>query len=380
MPRYFLRLFFIAALFALFLGCSSGNSGTASVKEAVVRKELDAAEVNLFDLPTDSHQIELLQRRGFYLVTGVGACGVCHGNDPQNPLTKLTGGRVVHDQFGAVHAPNITPHKETGLGAWSVQDIIKVLRSAIDKDGFPLSLDVHRGFQWMVDADAKAIAVYLLSLEPEPGDVERRELTLFQRRRAGLISRHSDSAGYVPRLPETLSAEYGRYLSTNVGGCQYCHTGSGGVFSSPKTFAGGSSSITSKAEEVADVAESSTPTLDRLDAIDTSSPSRVSKKKSDGSISLKSDFWKTIKRAWSSAGTHDSVEISAELFPSGAPDIRGTSEAGLESWSEEEILHYLISGETPSGRAVSKEACPWNYYQRMTESDLKAIARYLKTL
>ena len=54
--------------------------------------------------------------RGRYLVT-VADCGSCHtvpGSDH-----AFAGGRPIETPFGTLAAPNITPDRETGIGAWT---------------------------------------------------------------------------------------------------------------------------------------------------------------------------------------------------------------------------------------------------------------------
>ena len=68
---------------------------------------------------------------------------------------------------GAV-APNITPHKKTGVGDWSVDEMVELLQSSYKPDGDNVQglmerIIVH-GYEHMTDEDLTAIAVYLRSL------------------------------------------------------------------------------------------------------------------------------------------------------------------------------------------------------------------------
>lgn len=107
--------------------------------------------------------------RGAYLVEGPGHCGECHS--PRDSLggiqeeRKLAGGPAPE---GDDTIPNITPH-ESGIGSWSVSDIVEALTS-----GYTPSFDVLGGSMTKVqenmarlsDADRRAIAVYLKSVPP----------------------------------------------------------------------------------------------------------------------------------------------------------------------------------------------------------------------
>ena len=45
-----------------------------------------------------------------------GDCASCHTADPAKPFA---GGKRIDTPFGAIYSPNLTPDRETGLGAWS---------------------------------------------------------------------------------------------------------------------------------------------------------------------------------------------------------------------------------------------------------------------
>src|SRR5882672_6630610 len=72
--------------------------------------------------------------RGEYLVTAVAACGNCHTpRDPANkpiPGMELAGGREFDIEPGHIVGPNITPDKETGIGGWTVGQIVGSMPTA----------------------------------------------------------------------------------------------------------------------------------------------------------------------------------------------------------------------------------------------------------
>lgn len=115
--------------------------------------------------------------RGAYLVNAVVHCGECH-----TPRDRAGG--LVKDMFlaGTVDgpegeiAPNITPHAETGIGEWSAEGIVTLLREGIKPDGDDVQglmyEAIEQGYQQMSQADLDAIAEYLLSIEPIENQVE----------------------------------------------------------------------------------------------------------------------------------------------------------------------------------------------------------------
>ena len=117
--------------------------------------------------------------RGAYLVEALAYCAKCH-----TPRTA-TGGLLVDRAYAGSEegpegesAPNITPDKATGVGAWSASDMIWYLQSGFEPDG-----DMAQGVMWEVteqgyqhlsERDLDAIAVYLQMLKPIEQFVGRR--------------------------------------------------------------------------------------------------------------------------------------------------------------------------------------------------------------
>jgi len=117
--------------------------------------------------------------RGAYIVEGLGHCGACH--EPRNLMgaversAGMTGAKV-----GDWFATNLTPNPETGLGTWSVDQVVAFLKTGgnarMVAEG-PMAEVVHNSLQYMTDDDLSAVAEYLKSLAAgrstasEPGPV-----------------------------------------------------------------------------------------------------------------------------------------------------------------------------------------------------------------
>jgi mono/diheme cytochrome c family protein len=106
--------------------------------------------------------------RGAYLVATVGRCGDCHtprnffgARDPARPLASTSAGP------GGKAVPNITPDPQTGIGKWSEEDIINLLKNGQEPDfdfvGGAMG-EIVRNTSRLDDADRRAIAIYLKSL------------------------------------------------------------------------------------------------------------------------------------------------------------------------------------------------------------------------
>jgi len=109
--------------------------------------------------------------RGAYLVTAAAHCAECHTpRDRLGGLQKnmhLAGTREGPD--GDV-VPNITPDKETGIGAWRESDLAYYLETGLRPDGDSagdLMADViDNGLRHLTKEDLRAIAAYVFSLAP----------------------------------------------------------------------------------------------------------------------------------------------------------------------------------------------------------------------
>jgi mono/diheme cytochrome c family protein len=108
--------------------------------------------------------------RGAYLVAAVGRCADCH--TPRNWLGARDRARAFSGASagpGGKAVPNITPDPETGIGKWSEQDIMNLLKDGQTPDfdfvGGAMG-EIVRNTSRLDEADRRAIAIYLKSLPP----------------------------------------------------------------------------------------------------------------------------------------------------------------------------------------------------------------------
>ena len=110
--------------------------------------------------------------RGRYLAS-IMDCNTCHTDgafvgkpDMKHPLAGSSIGHQVAG-LGTFWPPNLTPDRETGLGAWSVDDIVASLKEGRRPDGRVLAPAMPwRAYSNLSVTDARAIAAYLKSLPP----------------------------------------------------------------------------------------------------------------------------------------------------------------------------------------------------------------------
>jgi mono/diheme cytochrome c family protein len=101
--------------------------------------------------------------RGAYLVEGLGHCGACH--TPFNAFGASKADRYLQgNQIDYWTAPNITNDMQSGLGKWSVDDIVQYLKTGQTGTSLasgPMKDVIENSTSKMPDADLKAMAVYL---------------------------------------------------------------------------------------------------------------------------------------------------------------------------------------------------------------------------
>jgi mono/diheme cytochrome c family protein len=160
--------------------------------------------------------------RGSYLVNTIMTCGNCHS--PKGPPDKVagkdfSGGLRFDEPPFDVTAPNITQDKETGIGAWSDDDIKKLLRTGIPPNGVPIAVVMPTGFYDIIsDADMDAIVAYLRTLKPISNKVPD---PIYKMQTQRQVFPGAEKA-YTPEMAND-PAKKGFYLVT-IGHCMECHT------------------------------------------------------------------------------------------------------------------------------------------------------------
>ena len=158
-------------------------------------------------------------------LTVAGDCASCHTADPAKPFA---GGKRIDTPFGSIYAPNLTPDRETGLGAWSADEFYRALRFGVARDGsryypaFP-----YPNFTRLTRQDIFAIRAYLATLTPVSNPPRAPELRWpFNYR---VVMRGWNWLFFQPGIlmpDQQKSAEWnrGRYLVEGVAHCGACHT------------------------------------------------------------------------------------------------------------------------------------------------------------
>jgi mono/diheme cytochrome c family protein len=108
--------------------------------------------------------------RGKDLV-GIMDCTGCHTTGAlagqPDPAKFLAGSDIGFEipGLGIFYPPNLTGDVETGLGSWSAEDIVTLLRTGARPDGREVApIMAWRSYSTLTDADVQAVAAYLKSL------------------------------------------------------------------------------------------------------------------------------------------------------------------------------------------------------------------------
>src|SRR6201997_2565639 len=281
------------AVALIVLGASVGSSGSADLQ--------------------DFASIE----RGRYLAP-VADCGSCHtipGSDH-----PFSGGRPIETPFGTLLSPNITPDRDTGIGAWTADEFEAAVRHGRRRDGARLYPAMPFPYYTrMSREDVTAIRAYLKTVEPVRNAVRVNQLPFPLNIRLALLV--WDRLYFKPGEFEedtSKSKEWNRgaYLVQGPGHCGACHT--------PKGIG---------------IQEKS---------LDDSSTSYLA----GGAL----DAWY-------------------------APSLRGDLRTGLGTWTKEDIAAFLKQGHNRIGTAFgSMTEAINNSTSYLSDSDINAIATYLKSL
>ena len=158
-------------------------------------------------------------------LTEAGDCASCHTADTAKPFA---GGKRIDTPYGGIYSPNLTPDRDTGIGAWSDDDFYRALRFGEARDGsryypaFP-----YPNFTKLTRQDILAIRAYLATLTPVSNTTPAPELRWPLNYRG--LMRVWNWLYFKPGIlmpDQQRSAEWnrGRYLVEGVAHCGACHT------------------------------------------------------------------------------------------------------------------------------------------------------------
>ncbi len=256
-------------------------------------------------------------QRGEYLARA-GNCAGCHTARDGQPFA---GGRPIATPIGRIQATNITPDLEAGIGRYSIDDFVKVMREGVAKDGHRLYPAMpYTSYARLSQADLVALYAYFMQ-GIAPVHVLNRPTKLswpFSMRSLMALwnALYLRQGEYTADASRSASWNRGAYLVQCLGHCGECHT--------PRGLAG------------------------------------------------------HLKAYSEQDGRH--FLAGATLDNWYASPLMGV-ETGPQGWSEREIVEFLRTGRTVRVAALGVMAeVVATSTQYLTDEDLMAIADYLKSL
>ncbi|HXR88380.1 MAG TPA: cytochrome c [Stellaceae bacterium] len=174
-------------------------------------------------------------QRGRYLAT-LSDCTGCHTKPEGGAF--MAGGYPIETPFGKLISPNITPDKDTGIGAWSDDQFVDAVQHGRARDGAHLYPAMpYTAYVKMPREDVLAIRAYLATIPPVRNSVVSNQLPFPFRIRASMIAWNWLFFDDEPfRGDPKKSAEWNRgaYLVAGPAHCGVCHN--------DKNFLGGDKS------------------------------------------------------------------------------------------------------------------------------------------
>ncbi len=254
---------------------------------------------------------------GEYLARA-GDCMACHtakGGDP------FAGGYPFKTPVGTIYSTNITSDHEDGVGSYSFDDFVLVMREGIAKDGRHLYPAMpYTSYAKVSDADLKDLYAYFTTKVPASSQPNRRAdivWPLSVRWPLALWDRafHDDSR-FQPVDSQSAEWNRGAYLVQGLAHCGACHT----------------------------------PRGTAMQELDLSG--------------------------------RTSLYLSGAVLDHASPiNLRGDAGSGLGSWSEQDIVALLQTGRGPHSAVTGPMGEVVEHStQYLSDTDLHAIATYLKSL
>ncbi|MEX5555985.1 cytochrome c [Pseudomonas rhodesiae] len=260
-----------------------------------------------------------LIKQGEYLARA-GDCVACHTAKGGKPFA---GGLPMETPIGVIYSTNITPDK-TGLGDYSFEDFDKAVRQGVAKSGSTLYPAMpYPSYARVSESDMQALYAYFMKgVEPVAQENKDSDIPWPLSMRWPLTAWRWMFAPAVEDYQAKAGADpvisRGAYLVEGLGHCGACHT--------PRALTMQEKALSAQ----------------------------------DGSAFLSG---------------------SAPLEGWIAKSLRGDHKDGLGSWSEEQLVQFLKTGRSDRSAVFGGMSdVVVHSMQYLSQDDLTAIARYLKSL
>lgn len=260
---------------------------------------------------------DALVARGAYLAKA-GDCIACHSAPRGKPLA---GGLPMMTPLGAIYTTNITPDADTGIGRYTEEDFARALREGVAKDGHNLYPAMpYPSYAKINDEDMHALYAYFMhGVAPVKQANRGPDIKWPMNMRWPLKLWNAvflDKGVYQSKAGKDAAWNRGAYLIQGLGHCGSCHTPRGIAFQE--------------------------------------------------------------KGLDESSSTYLTGGLLDNWFASNLTNEHNT---GLGRWSEQDVATFLKTGANAHASAFgSMTSVINNSTQELTDADIAAMARYLKSL
>ena len=169
--------------------------------------------------------------RGKYLFENLADCDGCHSPRDWDKFSAPVIAETRGSGFefpaslalpGTIVSANLTPDRETGLGAWTDGEKIRAIREGVSRDGRALfSFMPYQHYRYMSDEDVQSLVAYMNSLPPVRRKAPPTKLDFPVNYLVNDAPHPVD--GPVPPPDRSNKVKYGEYL-VRLAGCKTCHS------------------------------------------------------------------------------------------------------------------------------------------------------------
>jgi mono/diheme cytochrome c family protein len=258
-----------------------------------------------------------LVQRGAYLAKA-GNCAACHTERGGAPFA---GGKGIATPFGTVFASNLTPDRETGLGNWSADHFWRAMHHGRSRDGRLLyPAFPYTDYTRVTREDSDALYAFLRSRSAVARANTPHDLRFPYNLQASLAVWRAlffTPGEFAPRANQSAQWNRGAYLVRGLGHCEACH-------------------------------------------------------------SPRNSFGATAQNAGAESGLNGGLIPMQNWY---APSLASPAEAGVQDWSEQDIVRLLKDGRSVRGAAMGPMAdVVAGSTQHLNDADLLAMATFLRSL
>ena len=174
---------------------------------------------------------DLKNGKKIFIVSG---CASCHSDKKTSDWNsiKLNGGVKIETQFGDFYGPNISPDKQFGIGAWTLEQFKIALKEGKSPNGYYYFPSFpYNSYKFMKEKDITDLFYFLRTLPPSSLPNIQHDI-LFSKLIRRFMPLYNFRYNFLsPRIQTDLSE--GEYLVKALGHCSECHT-SRDIFGVPK--------------------------------------------------------------------------------------------------------------------------------------------------